>query len=214
MANTRSVFNLSDDHNMPICLRDRPRGSNVLRDGSAGGHPRKRRLSPLAKPIVSFSPTSDGTQPSTGRRSCHDLHSYPKAGGSESACSGRPRPRQVYRRSPVGRFVTVINFQGKIRPPFRTLTSAIWYVIDSTREAKRTQPRYSKAHLTRDPRQDLFAVSADFDGAAVSQLGIDSASAQFAAFLFDGQGRLIRRWSVVPTQSELAEALAAAEPRS
>ena len=117
-----------------------------------------------------------------------------------------------YIGDPKYRFVTVINFQGKIRPPFRTLTSAI-VRHRLNQEAKRTQPRYSKAHLTRDPRQDLFAV-ADFDGAAVSQLGIESASAQFAAFLFDGQGRLIRRWSVVPAQSELMEALAAAKPRS
>ena len=117
-----------------------------------------------------------------------------------------------YIGDPRYRIVTVINFQGKIRPPFRAVTSAIVrYRLNQ--EAKRIQPRYWKAHLTRDPRQDLFAV-ADFDGAAVGQLGIDSASAQFAAFLFDGEGRLLRRWSVVPAQSELMEALAAAKPRS
>jgi hypothetical protein len=109
------------------------------------------------------------------------------------------------------RLVTVVNFQGRIHSPFRTLTASI-VRRHLNQEAKRIKPRYSAAHRRRDPRQDLFAV-ADFDGTAVSQLGIPSSSAEFAAFLFDGQGRLLRRWSEVPVQSELAEALAAAKPR-
>jgi hypothetical protein len=110
------------------------------------------------------------------------------------------------------RFVTVINFQGRIHSPFRALTAAL-VRRRLNQEAKRIQPRYSSAHRTRDPRRDLFAV-ADFDGTAVSQLGIPSSSSEFAAFLFDGEGRLLRRWSEVPAQPELAEALAAAaKPR-
>jgi hypothetical protein len=109
------------------------------------------------------------------------------------------------------RFVTVVDFQGRIHSPFRTLTAAL-VRRRLNQEAKRIQPRYSAAHRTRDPRRDLFAV-ADFDGTAVSQLGITSSSAGFAAFLFDGEGRLLRRWSEVPAQAELAEALAAAKPR-
>jgi hypothetical protein len=112
------------------------------------------------------------------------------------------------------RFVTVINFQGKIHSPFRALTVAL-VRRRLNQEAKRIQPRYSAARRTRDPRRDLFAV-ADFDGTAVSQLGIPSSSAGFAAFLFDGEGRLLRRWNDVPDQSELANVLAAAaaKPRS
>lgn len=109
------------------------------------------------------------------------------------------------------RFVTVINFQGRIYSPFRTLTTAL-IRRKLNQEAKRIQPRYSNAHLTRDPRRDLFAV-ADFDGSVVSQLGIASSSEEFAGLLFDGEGRLLRRWSDVPTQAELAEALGAAKPR-
>lgn len=110
------------------------------------------------------------------------------------------------------RFLTVINFQGKIHPGFRTLATAI-VRHRLNLEAKRIQPRYSNAHLTRDPRRDLFAV-ADFDGIAVNQLGIPLSAAEFTAFLFDGDGRLLRHWHNVPTQSELGEGLAAAKPRS
>jgi hypothetical protein len=109
------------------------------------------------------------------------------------------------------RFITVVNFQGGIHPPFRTLTNAL-VRHRLNQEAKRIQPRYSKAHLTRDPRRDLFAVP-DFDGTVISQLGLASSSTEFEAFIFDGEGRLFRRWSEVPGQSELAEALATAKPR-
>lgn len=108
------------------------------------------------------------------------------------------------------RFVTVLNFQGNIHSPFQGITTAVVrHRLDE--EAKRIQPKYSAAHLTRDPRRDMFAV-ADFDGTAGRQLGIAPSSAEFAVFLFDGEGRLLRRWSNVPTQTELAEALAAAKP--
>jgi hypothetical protein len=109
------------------------------------------------------------------------------------------------------RFVTVINFQGGIPSPLRPLTVAI-VRRRLNKEAKRIQPRYAAAHRTRDPRRDLIAV-ADFDGTAVNQLGIARSSGEFAAFLFDGEGHLLRRWSDVPTQPELAKALAEAKPR-
>jgi hypothetical protein len=112
---------------------------------------------------------------------------------------------------PKYRCVTVINFQGRIHPAFRAVTNAL-IRHRLNQEAKRIQPRYSKAHLTRDPRHDLFAV-ADFDGTALNQLGLAPSLTEFAAFIFDGAGRLLRRWSEVPAQSELAEALATAKPR-
>ena len=108
------------------------------------------------------------------------------------------------------RFVTIINFQKKIRSPFRPLTNVL-VRRHLNQEARRIQPRYDKAHLARNPRNDLVAVP-DFDGSAVAQLGIDPLSNEFAAFLFDGKGRLVRLWSGVPAPAELAAALAAAKP--
>ena len=112
---------------------------------------------------------------------------------------------------PKYRCVTVINFQSKIHPAFQGVTNAL-IRHRLNQEAKRIQPRYSKAHLTRDPRHDLFAI-ADFDGTVLSRLRLAPSSTEFAAFIFDGGGHLLRRWNEVPTQSELADALAAANPR-
>jgi hypothetical protein len=50
-------------------------------------------------------------------------------------------------------------------------------------------------------------VVADFDGNAVSQLGINPISAEFAVFVFDGKGRLVRRWSDAPSEEALAQAI-------
>jgi len=102
------------------------------------------------------------------------------------------------------RLITLVNFQRKIIPPFRGLTSAIIrHRLDV--EAKELQKIYTARHLDRNPRYDNFVV-ADFDGKAVSELGIAPDSADFAVFVFDGKGRLIRRWNDVPG----AEALTAA----
>ena len=115
-----------------------------------------------------------------------------------------------YIGDPKYRCVTVVNFQGRIHPAFHAVTNAI-IRHRLNQEAKRIQPRYSKAHLTRDPRRDLFVV-ADFDGTVLNQLGLAPSSTEFAAFIFDGGGRLLRRWNEVPVQSVLAEGLAAAKP--
>ncbi len=106
------------------------------------------------------------------------------------------------------RLITVVNFQKQINSLFRPVASTIMRArLDS--EAKRIQPIYGAKHLSRNPRQDLFAV-ADFDGTVTSAFGISSASDEFAVFLFDRRGHLLRRWRDVPPREELAAALAAA----
>ena len=110
---------------------------------------------------------------------------------------------------PHYRCVTLINFQNQIRPFLRGIIAAI--VRRRFRsEAAAVQPRYSARKIEHSPRADLFAI-ADFDGGAARQLGMQSASNEFAVFVFDGRGRLIRRWRDVPARDELATALAAAQ---
>jgi hypothetical protein len=60
--------------------------------------------------------------------------------------------------------------------------------------------------VRRKARDDIYVV-ADFDGKAVSQLGIAPKSSEFAVFVFDGRGRLVRRWNDVPSAEALTEAL-------
>jgi hypothetical protein len=112
---------------------------------------------------------------------------------------------QTYFGDPKFRLITLVNFQQNILPPLRGLVSAmIRNRLDS--EAKDLQKIYSERHLTRNPRDDIFVV-ADFDGKAVSQLGINPTSAEFVVFVFDGHGRLVRRWNDVPSQEALAQGI-------
>jgi hypothetical protein len=113
-------------------------------------------------------------------------------------------PHQYY-GDPKFRLITLVNFQQKIFPPFRGITSAmIRYRLDA--EAKELQKTYTERKLKRNPRDDIFVV-ADFDGKAVSQLGIAPTSSDFAVFVFDGHGRLVRRWNDVPSTEALAQAI-------
>lgn len=105
---------------------------------------------------------------------------------------------------PKFRLITVVNFQRGIFPLLQGMINAI---IRSRMDAaaKNLQKAYTARNLTRNPRSDIFVV-ADFDGKAVTQLGIAPSSSEFAVFVFDGRGRLVQRWNDVPS----AEALAAA----
>jgi hypothetical protein len=106
---------------------------------------------------------------------------------------------------PKFRLITLVNFQQNIFPPFRGMVMAI-IRNRLNAEAKELQKTYTEKHLTRDPRSDILVV-ADFDGQAVSQLGVAPTSSEFAVFVFDGRGRLVRRWNDVPSADALAAAL-------
>jgi hypothetical protein len=115
------------------------------------------------------------------------------------------RVPRVYLGDPKSRLITLVNFQKSIFPLFQGMINAvIRNRMDA--EAKELQKIYTERHLTRDPRSDIYVV-ADFDGNPVSQLGISSSSSEFAVFVFDGRGRLVRRWNDVPSAEALAQAL-------
>jgi hypothetical protein len=115
------------------------------------------------------------------------------------------RVSQITFGDPKYRLITMVNFQQNILPPFRGMVSAvIRHRLDV--EAKEIQKSYAERHINRNARQDIFVV-ADFDGKAVSQLGINPTSPEFAVFVFDGKGRLVRRWNDVPTAEMLTQAL-------
>jgi len=111
--------------------------------------------------------------------------------------------------NPKYRYVTLVNFQRKIPGPLQGLTKAI-IRKRLTAEANRLRPKYTAKHITHDPRQDIFVV-ADFDGAGVTKLGLSPDSDGLGVFLFNGQGKLIARWSEVPPEDALAKAVSAAD---
>lgn len=113
-------------------------------------------------------------------------------------------PKQYY-GDPKFRLITIVNFQQGIFSPFRGVIMAIIrHRLDA--EAKDLQKVYSERKLSRNARDDIYVV-ADFDGKAASQLGIAPKSSEFAVFVFDGGGRLVRRWNDVPSADVLTQAL-------
>ena len=115
------------------------------------------------------------------------------------------RVPHVYLGNPKYRLITLVNFQGSIFPLLQGMINAvIRNRMDA--EAKDLQKIYTDKHLTRDPRSDIYVV-ADYDGKSVSLLGLTATSSEFAVFIFDGKGRLVRRWNDVPSAEALAQAL-------
>jgi hypothetical protein len=115
------------------------------------------------------------------------------------------RVPHIYLGDPKYRLITLVNFQRSIFPVLQGMINAIIRNrMDA--EAKELQKTYTARHLTRNPRSDIYVV-ADYDGKPVSQLGIASASSEFAVFVFDGRGRLVRRWNDVPSVEALSAAL-------
>lgn len=106
---------------------------------------------------------------------------------------------------PKCRLINIVNFQQKIIPILRRLALSIirHRLAAEAREIKQT---YATRYVDRNPRDDLFVV-ADFDGQAVSQLDIVPTSSDFVVFVFDGNGRLVKRWNDVPSAEALAGAI-------
>ena len=114
-----------------------------------------------------------------------------------------------YIGDPKYRYITMVNFQGKLPGPLRGVTRAVIRSrLDA--EAKELKPRYVAKHLTRNPRDDVYVV-ADFDGRAVTRLGLSPDSAKLAVFVFDGKGTLVARFDGVPSEPAMVKAIAAAE---
>ncbi len=109
---------------------------------------------------------------------------------------------------PKYRYITLVNFQGKLPGVLHGVTrGVIRGKLDA--EAKKRKPQYEAKHLARNPRRDIFVV-ADFDGKAVSQLGVSPDSRDLQVFIFNGEGKIDRHWTDVPPSDSLGKALAAA----
>ena len=115
------------------------------------------------------------------------------------------RVTQITLGDPKTRLINLVNFQQNILLPLRGMVSAIIrHRLDT--EAKDIQKTYAQRHINRNARDDIYVV-ADFDGKAVTQLGISPTSPEFGVFIFDGHGRLVRHWNDVPTLEMLTQAI-------
>jgi hypothetical protein len=107
--------------------------------------------------------------------------------------------------NPKFELINLVNFQQNVVSPLRGMFSAmIRHRLDS--EAAEIQKKYDQMQIKRKARDDIFVV-ADFDGKAVTQLGMNPVASEFAVFVFDGHGRLVRRWTDVPSPEAVTQVL-------
>ena len=112
---------------------------------------------------------------------------------------------EQYIGDPKYRYITLVDFEGKLASPLWGLTRAIIRNrLDA--EAKLLKPRYDAKKLTRDPRKDVYVV-ADFDGNAVSRLGLTPGLPDVVVFIFDSRGKLLARWESMPPEEAFVQAL-------
>jgi hypothetical protein len=110
---------------------------------------------------------------------------------------------------PHYRYVTLVNFQKKLAAPLHGLTRVvIRQRLDA--EAEKLRAEYQQRKINHDPRKDMFVI-ADFDGSAVTQLGLAPDSNEIAVFVFNGHGKLVQHWTGVPPNESLPKAISVAE---
>jgi hypothetical protein len=103
------------------------------------------------------------------------------------------------------RMITVLAFEKNHSRPVRAvLNSLMRHRLDS--EAGRLQSRYDRLTVSRNARQDVFAL-ADFDGSITGQFGEKVDPQLFRAFVFDKNGELLKQWNDAPSTEELTIAL-------
>src|SRR6266705_2354532 len=113
-------------------------------------------------------------------------------------CSYRPFSSPNYCLSnPKYRMITIVRFTRKHGVIVRNVATA--FIRHRMQEAaKRLQTRYDAQKIQHDARSDIFVVT-DFDGSASAQLEEPAEAAEFRVLVFARDGKLLARWSDVPS---------------
>jgi len=149
----------------------------------------------------------DGNELSTAAGYVTIITVVTRATGDQARTVARQVPERFV-GDPRYRYITLVNFQGKLPGALHAVTrGVIRGKLDA--EAKERKPQYEAKNLARDPRRDIHVI-ADFDGKAVTQLGLSPDSSDVQVFVFNGEGKIDRHWTDVPPQNSLGKALAAA----
>ena len=107
--------------------------------------------------------------------------------------------------NPNYRMITIVRFTRKHGVIVRNVATAfIRHRVEKA--AKRLQTRYDAQKIEHDARSDIFVVT-DFDGSASAQLEEPAEAAEFRVLVFARDGKLLARWSDVPSAKQLAEML-------
>ena len=107
--------------------------------------------------------------------------------------------------NPNYRMITIVRFTTKHGVIVRNVATA--FIRHRVEEAaKRLQTRYDAQKIQHDARSDIFVVT-DFDGSASAQLEELAQAAEFRVLVFARDGKLLARWSDVPSAKQLADVL-------
>ena len=107
--------------------------------------------------------------------------------------------------NPKYRMITIVRFTRKHGVIVRNVATA--FIRHRMQEAaKRLQTRYDAQKIQHDASNDIFVVT-DFDGSATAQLEEPADAAEFRVLVFARDGKLLARWSDVPSAKQLAEVL-------
>ena len=107
--------------------------------------------------------------------------------------------------NPNYRMITILRFTRKHGVIVRNVATA--FIRHRMEEAaKRLQTRYDAQKIQHDARSDIFVVT-DFDGSASAQLEDPAEAAEFRVLVFAPYGKLLARWTDVPSAKQLAEVL-------
>jgi hypothetical protein len=102
--------------------------------------------------------------------------------------------------NPDYRMITVIELASTHTAPVRAMIKAVArHRVEA--EAAALQSRYDRAGIKANARDDVFA-AIDFDGSISAHLEHGSAAA-FETLVLGPGGKLLKRWTSVPTREEL-----------
>jgi hypothetical protein len=107
--------------------------------------------------------------------------------------------------NPNYRMITIVRFIRKRGVIVRNVATA--FIGHRMKEAaKRLQARYEAQKIEHDAKSDIFVVT-DFDGSISAQLEEPAEVAEFRVLVFARDGKLLARWSDVPSANQLTEVL-------
>ncbi len=107
--------------------------------------------------------------------------------------------------NPNYRMITIVRFTRKHGVIVRNVATA-FIRHRMVEAAKRLQTRYDAQKIENDARSDIFVVT-DFDGSASTQLEEPAEAAEFRVLVFARDGKLLARWTDVPSAKQLADVL-------
>lgn len=97
--------------------------------------------------------------------------------------------------------ITVLEFASNHSAPVRAIIQSVARRRVEA-EGRTLQARYDRAEIKRNARADIFVVI-DFTGSIAAGLKLDPDSKAFQTIILGPTGKVLQRWTNIPTREEL-----------